>query len=180
VSIPTDVDPAALVRCPLCSGEYTLGEALSLAPPSLIPVSLPPATEPHEPVGEVTVDVQHEPEHENEAAMAARQCPTVSAPARRRRKPKSALQTLIEVVLGGLAGCLVGYYALAFYFGPEFRDRGLPELPLPGISWLTASRPGDEPAAKPPEKKPEKRPEKKPEKKSATDKPAPASHKTDG
>jgi hypothetical protein len=131
-----------------------------------------PATEPHEPVGAVAVDVQHEPEHENEAAMAARQYPAVSAPAHRRRKSKSPLQTLVEVVLGGLAGCLVGYYALAFYFGPEFRNRGLPELPLPGISWLTAPRPADEPVAKPPDKKPDKKP--------AKESPAPSSRKTDG
>jgi hypothetical protein len=135
-------------------------------------VSSPPPTESHEPVAEVVVDVQHESERENEAAMAARQYPAVSAPARRRRKSKSPLQTLVEVVLGGLAGCLVGYYALAFYFGPEFRDRGLPELPLPGISWLTASRPIDEPTSRPPEKKPEKKP--------AKEQPAPANHKTDG
>ena len=35
VSLPSDVDSAAQVRCPLCHSEYALGEAI---PPELIPV----------------------------------------------------------------------------------------------------------------------------------------------
>jgi hypothetical protein len=168
VSIPPDVDSTALVRCPLCAGEYALGEALSLAPPTLIPVGLPAAEGSTPAANETDVKTQHDSEPENEAAMAAKHYPAVSSPTRRRRKPKSSLQTLLEVVLGGLAGCLVGYYGLAFYYGPEFRNKGLPELPLPGISWITAPQAADEPATKPPDKKP------------AKGKPGEASHTTGG
>jgi hypothetical protein len=94
---------------------------------------------------------------DNEAVAVAKQFPAMPVTARRRRKPKSALRTLIEVVIGGVAGCLVAYYVLAFYYGPEFRARGFPQIPLPGISWITAPRADD--GAKPPEKKsPKSRP----------------------
>jgi len=36
ISVPENVSPAALVKCPLCSAEYTLREALDEAPPMLI------------------------------------------------------------------------------------------------------------------------------------------------
>jgi hypothetical protein len=36
VSLPQGVSPAARVKCPLCSGEYTLQEALDQVPPMLI------------------------------------------------------------------------------------------------------------------------------------------------
>jgi hypothetical protein len=152
VSIPAGVDPTAWVRCPLCAEEYALSEALSAAPPELIPVS-PHSAESAAPIAcDPDAEIHHDAEPENEAAMVVKHFAD-SAPARPRRKPKSALRTLIEVALGGLAGCLVGYYALAFYLGPEFRNRGLPELPLPGIAWLTAPRPADEPSPKPADKK---------------------------
>lgn len=77
-----------------------------------------------------------EEEEENEAATVASQ----AAPSRRRRRaPKSGLQTLIEVVTGGVAGCLVAYYGLAIYFRADFKNVGLPQLPLPGIAWLTTA-----------------------------------------
>jgi len=131
VSIPSGVDSFASVRCPLCSAEYALSEALTPAPPELIPV--------------VSHDVQQSASIagvavENEAAAVAERFPAMPVTVRRRRKPKSALQTLIEVIAGGLAGCLVAYYGLAFYYGPEFAAKGLPQLPLPGVSWITAPR----------------------------------------
>lgn len=169
VSIPAGVDSAALVRCPLCSGEYALSEAEALAPPELIPVVLPAieglTAAAHEATAEPAiaedVEIPHDFEGENEAAAAAKQLPNVSATVRRRRrKPKSMLQTLIEVVTGGLAGCLVAYYGLAFYYGPEFCNIGLPQLPLPGIAWITAPRAGDDAAPKPADTKPtEKKPD---------------------
>jgi hypothetical protein len=153
VSVPTGVDATALVRCPICDAEYALSEALAWAPPALIPLASAAADGstpvPHDAHDENPTDS----EPLNEAALAARQCAAVSPPTRRRRRQKSVLQTLIEIVLGGVAGCLVGYYALAFYLGPEFRQRGLPELPLPGIKWLTSAPSDDEPLPKPPPKK---------------------------
>jgi len=171
VSIPSGVDSSAPVRCPLCNAEYALREALALAPPELIPVALPVAQPPASAAGvamaetaqrvatDGTTGVEGEPrqdsEAENEAAMVAERFPAMPVAARRRRKPKSALQTVIEVIAGGLAGCLVAYYGLAFYYGPDFCAKGLPQLPLPGISQITAPRaPAEDAKDKPTEKKP--------------------------
>jgi hypothetical protein len=174
VSVPPGVDSAALVRCPLCSGEYALNEALAWTPPALIPVVSPVAVDfappPHEipvePAERDQIGVHEGSEPVNEAVVAVQRFSATSVPAmRRRRKPKSALKTLIEVVTGGLAGCLVAYYALAFYYGPEFRNVGLPQIDLPGIAWITSARTGDKGGEKPAEKKPgaKKSPQSKPD-----------------
>jgi hypothetical protein len=34
---------------------------------------------------------------------------------------------------------LLAYYLVAIWFGPEFKKLGFPELPLPGIAWLTTA-----------------------------------------
>jgi hypothetical protein len=161
----------------LCGAEYPLGEAV---PPELIPVAaasdqapVPPdvasdqapapatdvaiefgsavervvAMEGHE-EGEITME--HE---QNEAAAVAAGQPRIAAMAtvRGRRPPASALKRLIEVLTGGLAGCLVAYYGLALWYGPEFTKFGFPQLP--GYAWLTsepnkkADDPGKTPAA---------------------------------
>ena len=149
-----------------------LGVALGPVPPELIPVAL---SDVHE-----LADVQHlaaaagvgaaeavptEGENEQDSAghneaLVAERFPAMPISGRQRRKPKSALQTLIEVVVRGVAGCLVAYYGLAFYYGPGFRNTGLPQLPLPGISWITAPRPADgandRPKDKPRDEKPAK------------------------
>jgi hypothetical protein len=48
VSIPEGLDLAALVRCPLCGGEYPLEASLKLIPPELIPVETSVAKPDHE------------------------------------------------------------------------------------------------------------------------------------
>ncbi len=135
VSIPLKVESTALVRCPLCKAEYALSESLALAPPELIPVvsaaELGPSLE--------NEGADRRISEENEAVVISEEFPAMPASAQLRpRKQKSGLQMLIEVVAGGLCGCLVAYYALAFYFGPHFHRVGLPKLPLPGISWIIA------------------------------------------
>lgn len=153
VSIPSGIDSDTMVRCPLCNAEYVLGEAF---PPELIPVLGVKAegdeentiTIPIEPGDELVESVEaetygladhqgvEEKEEENEAVAAMRRVPKTAG--RARRQPKSGLQRFIEVVTGGLAGLLVGYYALAFYLGPELKNRGFPILTyLPGITRLT-------------------------------------------
>ena len=98
--------------------------------------------------GELTME--HE---ENEAAAVTAGQPRLAAMAtvRGRRPPASPLKRLIEVLTGGLAGCLVAYYGLAIWYGPEFTKFGFPQLP--GYVWLTtasdknAADPGKKPAA---------------------------------
>jgi hypothetical protein len=129
VLLPSGAEADATVRCPLCLAEYELREALALAPPELILVAprIHPIIE--------TPSVAELPRVEDRSAGAA------AAPSRttwRPRRQKSALQTVIEVVAGGLAGVVVAYYGLAIYFGPQFHRVGLPKLPLPLISWITA------------------------------------------
>jgi len=147
VSVPSGVDSSAPVRCPLCNAEYALNEALTPPPPELIPVASLGAQQSATMSGVAMAETAHvegeahqDSEAENEAAAVAERFPAMPVTARRRRKPKSALQTLIEVIAGGVAGCLVAYYGLAFYYGPEFAAKGLPQLPLPGVSWITAPR----------------------------------------
>jgi len=131
VSVPTGIDVAARVRCPWCRANYVLGDAIGWTPPALIVIEGEAAFEP-------PAEESHEAEEHNEAAAVATGLPKMSAVAALRPRPsKSVLRTLIEVVLGGLAGCLVAYYALALWFGPEFHRVGLPRLPLPFISRLT-------------------------------------------
>ncbi len=163
VSVPNAIDSAALVRCPLCAAEYPLGEAL---PPELIPVLVAASPAPaakavegsvkleetieHEPVveGREEEEAKSTPEHkeiaieheEDEAAAVAvgqTRLGTMAAVRGRRPPPASGLKRAIEVVSGGLAGCLVAYYGLALCLGPEFKNLGFPDLP--GVVWLTTA-----------------------------------------
>jgi hypothetical protein len=146
VAIPAGVDSEARVRCPLCDAEYALADALALAPPELIPVV--PADRrvhetPHEPAGGAFHAPYEEIHEENEAAAVAQHEPATSVAAQLRRRPsKSFVRTMLEVILGGLMGCLVAYYGLALCFGSNF-DKYLPKLPLPFIQRLTAPPAGD-------------------------------------
>ncbi|MCE5268802.1 MAG: hypothetical protein LLG00_13055 [Planctomycetaceae bacterium] len=144
VSIPPGTDASVAVRCPLCEAEYPLSEALSLLPPELIVVGgtavsqLPTAETAVE--GFVSDGVQAARPVHNEAAAIGQQVRPLSMATRvRGRRHKSAIQTLIEVVLGGVAGIVVAYYGLAFFYRSEFRHLGLPQLPLPFISSITAA-----------------------------------------
>jgi hypothetical protein len=150
VSLPSGVDSAALVRCPLCNAEYPLSESL---PPELVPIAVPSAedeqtiTLPLEPDADLVVEGETkesaeiplaqsaQEEEENEATAVVRQMP-IGATRVRRRTPKPWWQTFIEVVTGGLAGCLLAYYGLAFWLGPQFN---LPKYTfLPFIAAWTA------------------------------------------
>ena len=144
ISIPLGVEVSASVRCPLCGAEYSLGVAMAMAPPELIPlpssmVEPAAATEPAAASNDSTVAVQ-----EDEAAAVVAQFVAVPLSAQlRAHAPKSPWRTLIEVVTGGLAGCLVAYYALAVWFGPQFPNV-MPRLPLPLIERLTAPPKGED------------------------------------
>jgi hypothetical protein len=128
VTISSAVDQSAVVRCPLCDAEYELSEALALAPPQLIHVA-----------GGAEEGAQSDSGGGNEAAAMVQQLPPMSATARlRSRKHKSVLHRLIEVLIGGVAGVLAAYYGLAIFYRADFHRLGLPQLPLPFISVLTA------------------------------------------
>jgi len=60
VAIPTGADSAAMVRCPLCSAEYPLSEALALVPPELILVAPLTAVEPATIAPELAAEVATE------------------------------------------------------------------------------------------------------------------------
>jgi len=156
VSLPAGIDPAAPVRCPQCMAEYPLGEAI---PPELVPVgvaasqeAIPASDEIAEPVEAAAADaltveqaaaVEAGPEvalEENGPTQVAGRISLAAIVAARgpRRPPKSPLRVLIGCVVSGLAGCLVAYYALAIYYGPDFKKHGFPQLPLPFVAKLTA------------------------------------------
>jgi hypothetical protein len=153
VSIPAGVDAAAAVRCPLCHAEYPLSEALVLAPPELIPVvaarqgsaTLPEIEGQKAAPTEIVEESPESPAEVNEAAAVAQQMPTAATASLRGRKT-SWLGKTVGVILGGLAGCIVALYLLAFILGPQYRANGWPErvhidgvcdFPLPLIHWLT-------------------------------------------
>ena len=81
-------------------------------------------------------DVQDK-EPENEAAAIVGQVPLGIA-TMRKRPTKAWWRAPLGYVTGGLSGCLVAYYALAFLFGPELKSKGFPIFScLPGITQLT-------------------------------------------
>src|SRR6476620_5954168 len=107
VSVPAKATPRALVRCPLCLEQYLLSEALANAPPPLVIIG-----------GEVDESVIQRPsEMENEYQIArsgfsadtlhatapadvavSLPRPAVRAAQRPRRKEKSGLLFLINVI----------------------------------------------------------------------------------
>jgi hypothetical protein len=154
VQTPANVEPSALVRCPICSEEYPLSAAIALAPPELVPVNvsdnrpdLPPTS--LEQVGQSEETAEQGTTFEagevnGEAVRAAEQF--ASRKILRPRRQKSALGTLIGLALSGFLAALTSYYVLAIWFGPKFSEKmNLPILPLPFISQLTS--PKDPPAA---------------------------------
>ena len=170
VSIPVGVDAAALVRCPLCAAEFALSEALALAPPELIPVVVPEA-HCEEPSDGLELELA---EADNEYPLAIPYCELDDTPAVvPRMSAASALRPkrpgtpwwgkAIGVILGGLAGCIVAIYVLAYFLGPRYRELGFPQrivvgevidIPLPFIDRLTVPAAGSRAARKPVAQKP--------------------------
>ena len=158
VTIPDGIDPQCAVRCPLCAVEYPMSEALATAPPALIPVdvavsapSAASAAADVEPPDEETplLDVWkkvktpeidlggatavpdddfdgfagEEPSSEGTAVT-----PSFARPRRRKSKEKSGIRWVLESLLGGFMGLVLGYYLLNLCFGAQFN---LLKIPLP-------------------------------------------------
>ncbi|MEN6558750.1 MAG: IBR domain-containing protein [Thermoguttaceae bacterium] len=122
VTVPDGVNRASRVRCPFCQAEFPVGDAL---PPELIPLETAPTME--------AFDLTAKPAESVVVSEASPGQPN----AEKRRRSKSPVRLLLEVVLGGLLGCAAAYYLLALCMGPNFKKLDLPKLPLPGIEWLT-------------------------------------------
>jgi hypothetical protein len=154
-----------------------LDAAVANAPPALIPVDAAPAEKfadvaqgefagPQESPEQVVQTTEGElpaADQDNLAPADAADSPEQVSevipfsermrPMRPKRRQKSGLQTLLEVVTGGLAGTLFAYYALAWWQGPAFE---LPRFGLPLVEWLTAApaKPGEKAETSGAEKKP--------------------------
>ncbi len=93
-------------------------ETVDEAPEILVDSPLPAdAASPQDRSAEIDVDP-------SDAAAAV----PWSERARRNRRGKGPLRFVLEVVLGGVAGLLIGYYVLSWGFGSRL---DLPRLPLP-------------------------------------------------
>lgn len=79
-------------------------------------------------------------EPENEAVAVAAASQVLAGSTRlRRQKTKPWWRTFLAVVSSAVIGLLVGYYVIAWWFGPQFVAQGWPIFHfLPGIQRLTA------------------------------------------
>lgn len=138
IAAPDAVDPQTWARCPLCGGQFPVQAALEIIPPSLEFIAAPndqhpadatpaPAASPHVP----DFPKLHESPHLAEHFAAIPQSQTV--PQRMARKPKSFLAELVKIVLGGMAGLLLGYAILfwGFRVDPFHLAKCLPTLLVP-------------------------------------------------
>jgi hypothetical protein len=183
ISIPPELDSAALVRCPLCGAEYPLGAAIDSMPPALVPVEggngeaskaadgdadvvPPPIISPFLPGndqemehgavseteyasvdGEELADASDSPldvemcdliaKHKLQAKEESQNAPGLPAAAGRSRgKKKSELRILVEVVVGGLLGLAITYFALAWIMGSKFPLPAPPNATRPVLRFV--------------------------------------------
>lgn len=138
VAIPSGLDAAALVRCPLCDAEYPLNEAIEmeLVPPDLIPVDA--AESPLD--AEVLNMITNKDDAEQTAPHPVEPL-TFRRPAQ--RKSKNALRIFVEIVLGGVVGISVGYVVLAWMawiMGSRFDLPPPPKVLKPVLQFVLPDR----------------------------------------
>ena len=159
VTVPPRAMARALVRCPLCLEQYLLAEALANAPPALVIIG-----------GEVEeAAIQRLVETANEYEIASgsfspdvlNASPPAGAavtlpgpairPARRpRRKEKSGLMFLVNVIAGGLLAAPLALLTLWWAFGvdpPELGPLG-PKVAR-YVPWIVPAALRGQPAAEP-------------------------------
>lgn len=152
VTIPGAVEPSALVRCPLCGGEFPLADTAASAedaPPELVPVS--PAQQvptvrlweqvleaPQIDVGGSGSAGAERGEFRSVKTDDSRSADAAGGGIGRRKKHKSLVREIVEYVLGGVAGLLLAYYALNLFGGPRF---DFAKIYLPGVQHTVKHRP---------------------------------------
>jgi hypothetical protein len=134
VTVPAKATGRALVRCPLCLEEYLLAEALANAPPSLVIIG-----------GEVEQSMLQTTGSEGDEYQLAAGPLTPNAvrsstaamaetlatrpalrTARPRRKEKSGLVLLVNYVVGGVMGIVLGLLVLWWWIGQDPLNVGPP------------------------------------------------------
>jgi hypothetical protein len=158
VTVPLRASPKALVRCPLCLEEYLLSEALDGLPPALVVLdgsemadepALAGAGVARAEAGRAeygggdeyrltggAFDAALDASGPGAAVGAPR--PVVKGAARPKKKEKSALVELVKIVLGGLVGLTLGYFALLWGFGMDVLDLG-PKI-TPYAPWIVPAK----------------------------------------
>lgn len=105
VMVPDGLGADVQVRCPLCEAEYTVGEALAMAPPALIvvsPILVAPSPEP------VIAPVEPGTEIEASGALAGELSPIASAEAHAEQAAPIAAEQAAEAVLFGVTPAAEG------------------------------------------------------------------------
>jgi hypothetical protein len=136
VTMPGDGKADWQVKCPLCDQQFSLGEMLEKLPPALIVISAPSAVaaraddefatlfagEAERGAGgdifELDTGAGEAPsftvagEQAGSGVATASSVSTVTALPRRKKKEKNVVAELAKIVLGGVAGLLIGFFLL--------------------------------------------------------------------
>lgn len=162
VSVPAKASRSALVRCPLCTEEYLLSEAMADAPPTLIVIGG------EEDEGELVgagaaaagaglgyelaggtgavggagarmgVGTNMFDSSAPSGATVSPAKPMVRGVARPKRKEKSAIGEILKVLIGGVVGLSLGLIALWWIFGKDPLELG-PKV-SPYAPWLVPAQ----------------------------------------
>ncbi len=119
VAVGEAIDPQSSVRCPTCGAQYQLQAALEIVPPSLEVIAAPkdqPAhtnasSETHAPDFPTLQEVPHLATHFASIPHAPESMAQRISP-----RQKHLLVELVKIILGGIAGLLLGYAILFWGF----------------------------------------------------------------
>lgn len=120
ISTPDAADAQTWVRCPLCGSQFQLHAALEIVPPSLDIIAPPNDQQPADtptaaaPTHVPNFPTLHESPHLAEHFAAIPHSATVAQ--RLSQKQKNLLIELLKIVVGGMAGLVLGYAILFWGF----------------------------------------------------------------
>lgn len=132
VRVPEDAADDESLACPWCQATAPAGELRQATPPLMLKASATPTSESHEATNGVKDDVQVVAQADQPKTAPA--APVVQTgrqrDAKRGKKPKSPAWELAKIVLGGVAGSVIGYAILIYFVGQraDFLKLG-PKLP---------------------------------------------------